>query len=134
MAKINGTKIKILVGGTTLSNVTNCTLTTSRGMIDVTTKDSAAWKEVLPGLKDATLTGEAFVDNTASGYKPQSVYTDLTAGNAVAVIFYNITTGEYSYTASGYFTKCDFTAGTEDAEKMSFSVQISGAVTQTATT
>lgn len=134
MAKINGTKIKILVGGTTLSNIHTCTLNTTRAMIDVTTKDSASWKEVLPGLKDATLTADGYVDYSATGYKPQTLYTDLTNGNLLAVIFYDITTGEQSYTASGYLTKVDFSSGTEDAEKFSLSIQITGAVTQIATT
>lgn len=134
MAKINGTKIKFLVGGTSISNVSTCTLSTSRGMIDVTNKDSASWKEVLPGLKDATGTAELFVDYAATGYKPQTLYTDLTDGNLLAIIFYDTTVAEQSYTMSGYLTKVDFSAGTEDAEKCSIAFQVTGAVTQTATT
>lgn len=134
MAKNNGTKIKILVGGTTLSNVHACTLNTSRGEIDVTNKDSNAWTEFLPGLKTASGTAEFFVDYAASGYKPQTLYTDLTSGNLIAIIFYDVTVGEQSYSFSGYLTKVDFTAGTEDAEKCSIAFKATGAVTQTATT
>lgn len=135
MAKVNGTKLKILVGGTSISNLTNATLNINRAEIDVTTKDSSQWKEILPGLKDATISGEAILDFLGAAYNAgTTLFTDLVNGNLVALLFSDITTGDKSYSCSGYFTKCDVSGGVEDAAKLSFSIRITGAVTQIATT
>jgi predicted secreted protein len=136
MAKINGTKVKILVGGVAISNLTNVKMSIGANMIDVTTKDSAGWKEVLPGLKNASMSGDAIVDFSATNIPPSTIFTSyLSVGTSVAVIFYDGTAGTgKSYSATGYFDKLDYNGELEGNFTFSFSVTITAAVTQVAST
>jgi predicted secreted protein len=137
MAKINGTKVKILVGGVAISNLTNVKMSIGANMIDVTTKDSAGWKEVLPGLKNASMSGDAIVDFSATNIPPSTIFTTyLSVGASVAVIFYDGTPPVLvSHTAAtGYFDKLDYNGELEGNFTFSFSVTITAAVTQVAST
>lgn len=133
MAKQNGTKLKILSDGVAISNLTDVTMEVDGATIDVTTKDSSGWKEILPGLKSAKLSGSGLVDDSST-LPPSTLFTKLTGGTSCAVIFYDTTTGNKSYTATGYYTKFTKKGGVEDAQQFSFEIEITGSVTQTATT
>lgn len=134
MSKINGSKVKILVSGVAITNTQNVSIDINGAMIDVTTKDSAGWKEVLPGLKSATMTGSGIVD-VAAAYAPASIFTSLTAGTSVAVIFYDgVPTSGKSYSATGYFSKLTFKAGTEDNYTFDFTVEITSTLSSVAST
>jgi predicted secreted protein len=134
MAKINGSKVKILSSGVAITNTQNASIDINGAMIDVTTKDSSGWKEVLPGLKDAQMSCDGIVDVSA-GVTIDSLITKLINGTSVAVIFSDgtPTTGK-SYSASGYINKCSLKAATEDNYTFSMSITITGALTQVAST
>ena len=136
MAKINSTKVKLLVSGVAaINNVTNAKMSIGANMIDVTTKDSAGWAEFLPGLKNVKMSGDGIVDFGATNIKPSDIFTTyLSVGSSVAIIFTDSTstTGK-SYSASGYFSKLDYEGGVEDTFKFSFDIQITGVLTQSAT-
>ncbi len=134
MAKRNGTLMKIYVGGVVIDNLTKADFETSRGMIDVTTKDSNHWKEVLPGLKEAKFSGEAIVDFASSGIDPSDLYTYLDNGTSVALLFYDASSGDKQYSASGYFTKYAVTSAVEDVVKFSWEAMVTAAVTQSSIT
>lgn len=133
MAKRNGSSIKILSDGITITNLQNVGLSVNGAMIDVTTKDSAGWKEVIPGLKSGTMTGSGIVDFSAA-FPPSTIFTKLAAGTSCAVIFYDSIVADKSYTCSGYYSKLDYKAGTEDNFTFDFTVEITAAITQAATT
>lgn len=136
MAKSNGTSWKIYVGSqsTAIANITKVSMSIGRAMIDVTTKDSNHWKEVLPGLKDGKFTFEGILDFAASGYTPSSLYTALDAGTSLAFILYDAISGDKQYTASGYLNKFDISTGTEDAATFSLEATVTGTVTQASIT
>lgn len=133
MAKNNGTKIKILSDGVTITYLKDVAMNINGAMIDVTNKDSGGWKEILPGLKDATMSGSGFVDWAAT-FPASTIFTKISAGTSCAVIFYDSTSGNKSYTATAYYSKFNLKAGTEDAFEFDFEIMITGTVTQTATT
>ena len=133
MAKANGTTVKILSDGISISNLKNVSMNVNGAMIEVTTKDSGGWKEVLPGLKDATMSGDGEVD-TASTLAPDIIFGKLKTGTSCAVIFYDSVSGKKSYTATGYYSKFNYKAGTEDSFTFDFEITITGSVTSTATT
>jgi predicted secreted protein len=133
MAKYNGTKLKLLVGGTAISNLKDITLSVNGEMVTVTDKDSAGWDEVIPGLKKAEISGTCGLDSAQSN-PATGVFTYILNGTSVSLIFYHTVTGQKSHTMTGYFTKFEQKGGTEDEIVVSFSIKATGAVTQTATT
>lgn len=136
MAKSNGTSWKIYIGSTNtvISNVTKVSMELNRAMIDVTSKDSNHWKEVLPGLKDGKFSFECYLDFVASGYTPVQLQTAWDAGTSLAFILYDGISGDKQYQASGYLTKYSVSAGTEDATTLSLDATITGSVTQASIT
>lgn len=48
----NGTTMLLYVEGVAVAMATDVTLRFNRAEIDVTTKSSAAWKQILPGVRD----------------------------------------------------------------------------------
>ena len=135
MAKINGSKVKILVAGIAISNLKKVDIDVNGAMIDVTTKDSNGWKEVIPGLKDAKMTFEGSVDESAA-YPAGNIFTSIVNGTSAAIIFYGSdqTNAGKSYSATGYFTSFKKTAGTEDEYTFSGSIIITGSMSQVAST
>ena len=132
MSKQNGSKIKILVAGVAIANTNKVALKINGAMIDVTTKDSNGWKEVLPGLKSGSASGEGIVDFSVST-SPATIFTNIAAGTSCAIIFED-TAKLNAYSFTGYFESYDLAAGTEDNFTFSFSIIITGIPTQSATT
>ena len=56
---INSSNIRVFIGTTgaevVVDNVTECSISMSTDMRDITTKTSGGWRELLPGLKSASL-------------------------------------------------------------------------------
>jgi len=136
MAKSNGTSWQIYVGSTStkISNITKVSMSLNRAMIDVTTKDSNHWKEVLPGLKDGKFTFEGLLDFVASGFTPVQLQTAWDAGTSLAFILYDGISGDKQYQASGYLNKFDIGTGFEDAVTFSMEATLTGTVTQASIT
>jgi Phage tail tube protein len=134
MAKINGTSVKLYAAGTVIDNLTKVDFETSRGMIDVTTKDSNHWKEILPGLMEAKFSGDGIVDFASTNKKPSDLFTYLTAGTSVAMLFYDAISGDKQYSATGYFSKFNISSGVEDAVKFSYEIVVTGTATQSSIT
>ncbi len=136
MAKSNGTSWKIYIGSTStvISNIKKISMDIDRAMIDVTTKDSNHWKEVLPGMKSGKFQFDGNLDFAASGYTPASLYSALDAGTSLAFILYDAISGDKQYQASGYLDKFSIATGTEDVTDFTLSAIITGAATQASIT
>jgi len=135
---MNGTDVVIQISedsGTTYDTIgkcTSCSLSVSREVRDVTTKDSSAWQENLAGLKSWSVSFEGLVTyNTETDIdKPNDLYTLLSNGTEVKIKFGSTTTDEYDYTGDAYLTSYEQEAGTEDNNSFSGSFTGTGALTQ----
>lgn len=141
MSKINGTLIKLYVGGTgtVVPNLDKVSLEQDRAMIDVTTKDSNHWKEVLPGLKSAKVSLEGLVDYAASGYPIGSLISDFQAGTTMALVITDdpvqgAVSGDKRFSVSGYFTKVSLDFPNEGAVKFTAEAVVTGPVTMASIT
>lgn len=80
-------------GGTTgvgvrFAELKDFTLTIASGAMDATSKDSAGWKEHLPGLKEWSGSGTANYLQETSGVGQTSAFAALTAGSPIGIILY----------------------------------------------
>jgi len=55
MAIFNGTDLGVYIGSTLIAAATDVSLTLNAETIDITTKDSAAFRELLPGLRSGSV-------------------------------------------------------------------------------
>lgn len=132
MAKINATDVSILIGDVEVSNLTNCEIEINREMIDVTTKDSDKWKEILVGLLDWKMNGDITVD-FAGAYAPDDIFTSLVAGTSLTLKFGVPGAGNIKYSGSGFYTQLGYQAGVQDKYTAKFNIEGTGALTQIST-
>lgn len=129
MAKINATDVSILIGDVEISNLTNCEIEIDREMIDVTTKDSGIWKEILVGLMNWKMNGDITVDY-AGTYAPDDIFTALIAGTALTVKFGVPGGGNIKYSGTGYYSQLGYSAGVQDKYTSKFNIEGTAALAQ----
>lgn len=130
--KINGTLFNIYTGtdagaqaaaGTKQGAATNHTISMESDMIDVTTKDSGGWEEVLPGLKSYEINVEALTtfDETQGFEWLHNAYLNRTK------VYYRLSTevtANEKFYGEGYISSMELNAPMED--KVTYSVAIKG--------
>jgi len=135
---INASSIRVFLGTTddsevVVDHVTECSISISTDMRDITTKTSGGWREILPGLKsaslslsglfaeDATTNYNQLVDHQIAGDKLYVVFTNTGAGSSANA-------GDEQFDVAGYITSLEQTAGTEDNVTFSMTIEITGTV------
>lgn len=125
MATFNGTSLTLTIGGVDVAQSTSCSITLDADTIDVSSKDSSGYQEVIQGQKSGTIDFEGLVDlagNTTGG----AIYTYWSAGTSVAWVFSD---GTKSISGNGIVTNLSIEAPMEDVATYSGSLQITGSVT-----
>ena len=135
---INSSSIRVFTGTTlgaevVVDNVTECSISMSTDMRDITTKTSGGWRELLPGLKSASLSlSGLFAEDATNGYN--QLVDNQIAGELLYIEFTNTGTGaapnagDEQFTVSGYITSLEQSAGVEDNVGFSLSVEVTGTV------
>ena len=135
---INASSIRVFLGTTddsevVVDHVTECSISMSTDMRDITTKTSGGWREILPGLKsaslslsglfaeDATTNYNQLVDHQIAGDKLYVIFTNTGAGSSANA-------GDEQFDVAGYITSLEQTAGTEDNVTFSMTIEITGEV------
>jgi len=140
MAIFNGTDLilKVLpsVGGAEqkLMHSQNVSISMNADTIDISTKDSAGYRDLLGGQKSFSLSADGLMDFNSSGTDTEvdELFDMWDGRDAVTFTFTLATTasGDYFYTGSGFITSIEISGGTEDAPTYSVSIESSGALTQ----
>ena len=135
---INSSSIRVFLGTTddsevALNHVTECSISMSTDMRDITTKTSGGWRELLPGLKSASLSVSGlFAEDATNGYN--QLVDHQIAGDKLFVIFTNTgagssaNAGDEQFDVVGYITSLEQTAGVEDNVGFSMTIEITGTV------
>ena len=124
----NGTQMLLYIDGVAVGAATSHTLNVNAEMIDATTKSSAGWKDVLPGLRDWSMDTENLVQFDATEGIDES-FADLGARTQVVLKFSTEVTGDSRWTGSAYVTSISINAPMEDVVSYSMSFAGDGALT-----
>ena len=134
MALINGTDLILKVGTSDSTEVivahaTNCSLELSMDERDITSKDSAGWKEISGGLRNWSISTDALYDATDLGATKTDFVALFDLVDARTKVYIEFTmlspvAGDYIYTGEGYVTSLSLSGGVE--ETASYSCSISG--------
>lgn len=128
MAKFNGTLLTITIGGTAIELNTSVSLTSNTTEVECTNKDSAGFKEFLPGTKDWSMAGTSFVDYSATEGVDEALAA-WTAGTSVTAVFTTGTVGDSNATGSAFFTNIEQTGELDGAAEWSFTLGGTGVLT-----
>jgi TP901-1 family phage major tail protein len=131
MAIFNGTELGVYIGGTLIAAATDCSLSLNMETIDITTKDSAGFRELLGGVKSGSMSVSGLIDyNDASNDDVSDLFTALDNRTALTLKFAKanpVVGADFSF-----ITSLEQSGGTEDTATYSATFELSGAITQTA--
>lgn len=135
---VNSTAMAVYINttGTTyvkIAYATDASISISSDMRDITTKDSAAWREVLPGLRSATISISALYEMQASTQgvhaTTKPLWGALDGRTSVTVRFMTAVTGDQYFTVTGYISSLELNSpGNEDNATYSCTIEATGAV------
>jgi predicted secreted protein len=101
--------------------------------IDISTKDSAGFRELLGGQKSFSLSADGLMDfeATAGDTDVAELFDQMMNRTAVDFTFALSVPAGYTITGDGFITSLEVTGGTEDAPTYSCTIEGSGAITKT---
>jgi len=142
MAIFNGTDLILKVsessGGTEykLLHSQNVSLSVNADTIDVSTKDSSGWRDLIGGQKSFSLSADGLYDYSPTAgttTDPSDLVTQMLNRTEVTFTFTyggSLSAGDTYYTGSGLVTSFEVSGGVEDAPTYSVSIEGTGALTQ----
>jgi TP901-1 family phage major tail protein len=139
MAIFNGTDLILKVspssGGTEakLMHSQNVSLSVNVDTIDISTKDSSGFRDLLGGQKSFSLSADGLMDfaGVAADTEVDELFDQMMARTAVTFTFALATPAGYTITGSGFLTSLEISGGTEDAPTYSCTIEGSGTLTRT---
>jgi len=139
MAIFNGTDLVLTLSSTSggsefkTLHATSCSISMNVDTIDVSTKDSAGFRDLIGGQKSFSLSADGLMDFTSTGSTtdPDELFTQMMNRTAVTFTFALATPAGYKYTGSGFITSLEITGGVEDAPTYSVSLEGTSTLTQT---
>ena len=134
MAIFNGTELGVYIDSALIAAATDCSLSLNMETIDITTKDSAGYRELLGGLKSGSISCSGLIDYLDESNKDiTDLWTAWENRTSLTLKFSkaNEATGELSFSASGFITSLEQSGGTEDTATYSVTFELTGAITDT---
>jgi hypothetical protein len=110
--------------GTQLAELTNVTMSMNQDVFETTSKESAGWKEIMPGLRDITYSAEGLADFVSANKDLADIFTAYNNRALVAIVWTDMITGDKSVSQSAYITSCEVSAPMEDVT--TYSIEFSG--------
>lgn len=129
MAVFNGTNLGVYIGGTIIAAAQDVSLSLAMETIDVTTKDSDGWRELLAGLRSGTMSVSGLIDYNSTNKDTLDLWTAFSNRDALTLKF-DDTAGGAEFSASGYLTSLEQSGGTEDTATFSATFELTGVITQ----
>jgi TP901-1 family phage major tail protein len=129
MAIFNGTNLGVYIDGTIIAAATDCSLSLNMETIDITTKDSAGYRELLAGMRSGSISVSGLIDYQSADKDTVDLYTAWENRTSLTLKFSSEITSDTSFTASGFLTSLEQSGGTEDTATYSATFEITGQVT-----
>ena len=137
MAIFNGTDLILKVspsnGGTAvkLMHSQTVSLSVNTDTIDISTKDSAGFRDLIGGQKSFSLSADGLMDFATGGSDTEldELFTQMLARTAVTFVFGIADASAYNMSGSGFITSIEVTGGTEDAPTYSVAIEGTGTLT-----
>jgi len=141
MAIFNGTDLVLKVQAVNgaadefkLMHSTSVSLSVNADTIDVSTKDSQGFRDLIGGQKSFSLSADGLMDfaSTGSSTDTDELFTNMMNRTSVTFTFALDVQSGYKYTGSGFITSLEISGGMEDAPTYSVSIEGTGEISQTA--
>jgi len=130
--KMNGTDLAVYFNSTDgsetiLAHATECSISISEDARDVTTKQSAGWRELLEGLRSFSVsTSHLHAEDASNGF--DDLFTAFNSRSEVSILFSTEETGDKRFNARARIASLEMNAGTEDNVTFSATFEGTGAL------
>jgi TP901-1 family phage major tail protein len=140
MAIFNGTDLILKVSPSLagaeakLMHSQNVSLSMNVDTIDISTKDSDGFRDILGGQKSFSLSADGLMDFDAQAADTEvdELFDQMFDRSVVTFTFALSTPVGYTITGSGFITSLEISGGTEDAPTYSCTIEGTGTLTKTA--
>ena len=134
MAIINGTVYLLKIGAdgseVAIPDQTEGSISINMETRDITTKDSSGYRELLEGVRSASLSVSGLVDDDGSGGAGSDLFSVLNSRTATHIIFGLDSGDDYHYECDAFCTSLEISAGTEDNVTYSATFEVTGGITE----
>jgi TP901-1 family phage major tail protein len=142
MAIFNGTDLILKVSPSStagtpdtpvkLMHSQNVSLSMNVDTIDISTKDSAGWRDLLGGQKSFSLSADGLMDFEAAAGDTDvaELFEQMFDRDDVSFVFGLSGAAGYTISGNGYLTSLEISGGTEDAPTYSCSIEGTGVLTK----
>lgn len=132
MAILNGTVWLLSIGGTTLPDQTEGSISINMETRDITTKDSSGYRELLEGVRSGSISVSGLIDDDGAGGAGGVLFSDLASRDAQAIVFgFDSAASDYNYSCNAFCTSLEVSGATEDNVTYSATFEITGSITET---
>lgn len=127
---INGTNLRLYIGGNVVAYAVTCALSMSRALRETVHKDNpgAGWREIEMGQASATLTTDGLFNEDGTNNAPADLFDSFLNKTQVAWLFSNENAGDTRYSGNGYISSLEFSATVEENSTYAVTVEVDGAV------
>jgi len=125
---VNGTLIKVKLGGTAIANLKSNDESFKNNLIEITTKDSSGNAQFMYGKFEADINAEFLhVEGATNGY--QTLFAAQQAKTTLSADITSSVSGDYHYSCSVLVSDIKRTEPLEDSTGVTVTFKVSGAVT-----
>jgi len=135
MAIINGTVYLLKIGAdgseVAIPDQTEGSISINMETRDITTKDSSGYRELLEGVRSASISVSGLIDDDGAGGAGADLFAVLDGRSTTHIIFgLDAATDDYHYECDAFCTSLEISAGTEDNVTYSATFEVTGAITE----
>ena len=120
--KINGTELLVYVGANPVACTLSSTIDLGTEVFDITSKDSDGWREILPGIRNWSISGDGLTQFDAS-YGFNDLVDVWKNRTMITVSFKTSNADDKIFTGSAYITAISESAPVEDVTSYTFTFQ-----------
>jgi predicted secreted protein len=127
---VNGTDLRIYMGGVAIGHATTCSLDLTRETRETLTKDApgGGWATAEVGRKSATLSTDGMFSYDTTNKKFSDLFTAFDNGTLLLLRFTTDENGDTYWQGSGYITSLNLSAPVEDNTTYSATFTVNGAI------
>jgi TP901-1 family phage major tail protein len=124
----DGNFLGLYIGSDLIAYTTGAKLSIKGSEIDITSKDSAGWKQILSGLKDWSVTCDSLFAYDAT-YGAADLFASLVSGADVTIELSTSQAGDFKFTGAAKVMGLDVDAPKDDVVKYNVSFTGNGELT-----
>lgn len=129
MSVFNGDLMVVKVGSVIVAELTNCELTATTNMFEVTSKESGGRKEILAGNSEWSATADVNIDFVSSLWDAADMWAAWDAKTALSITITNGVTGDKQFAGTAYVDNVTYTGPQGDKASGTVSFAGTGALT-----